>query len=302
MATGILLEAGTNEMELLVFRVGESIFGINVAKVRELIQRINTVKVPHSPHAVEGSFKLREEVLTLIDLGKYLNIAGDDREQNEGLIIIIELNETRCGLLVDAVEMIHRLSWDQIEPPTAYITDLGAPITATAMLDDRVVQVLDFETIIGELLGVGAMSFSGENVAENSASESCPAQILVADDSPTVRQTLESMLRMAGYEHVTLCSDGQQAWDTMLASKSSGKRFDIILSDVEMPKIDGLHLTARVKEDPDLASTPVILFSSIINEDTLNKGNSVGADAQVAKSDPKGLLEALERCLAANKV
>lgn len=300
MAHNILLEAGTNEMEMLVFRVGTGIYGINVAKVRELVQRIPTVHVPNSPPAIEGSFKLREEVLTLVNLGNYLKVSNDTSV--DGLIIIIELNQTRCGILVDAVEMIHRLHWNQVEPPCGFLAEFGTPITATAKVGDRVVLILDFETILGELLGANLLSdVKEETITKQIATQEAKpedARILVADDSLLVRQTVERVLQMAGFKEVVLANDGEDAWQKLVPTKEAGAaRFDLVLSDIEMPRVDGLHLTLRIKKDPDLAATPVVLFSSIISDDTVNKGNSVGADAQVAKSDTDGLVAALRECL-----
>jgi two-component system chemotaxis response regulator CheV len=280
---------------LLVFRVGETLFGINVAKVRELIQRVDVIKVPHAPPAVDGSFKLREEVLTLINLGRYLGI--DESESDSGLVIIVEMNKTRCGIWVDAVQQIHRLRWDQVAPPSDFLSSVNAPLTATATIEKQVVQVLDFETVVGELLGTGIQNLRDEAVP--GSDEPKDALVLVADDSVTVRDTLESVLRRAGYANLLLCGDGQQAWDVLEASRApGGTPVGAVLSDIEMPRIDGLHLTSRIREHPDLRETPVILFSSIIRDEHFNKGQSVGANAQVSKTDIAGLLGALEKCLA----
>lgn len=295
MAQGILLQSGTNEMELLVFRVGDTAYGVNVAKVRELIQRVPTVSIPHAPTAVEGSFKLREGVLSLINLGTYLNTPLDTR--TEGLIIIIELNETRCGILVDAVEMIHRLRWEQVEPPSPFLTQFGAPVTAVAKVGDRVVQILDFETILSELLGVQSVDLESVKAAP-STSPRQNAVVMVADDSPTVRQTVDALLRKMGVGEIILCVDGEDAWQKLQARKEQGlKPVDVLLSDVEMPRVDGLHLTVRIRHDANFADLRVILFSSIVSDETVHKSKSVGATAQVAKSDTKGLIEALDKCL-----
>lgn len=303
MSDGILLEAGTNELELLVFRVGDTFYGINVAKVRELVQRVNTVTVPHSPPSVEGSFRLREEVLTLVDLGKFLGKEttariGADNAKDEGLIIIIEFNTFRCGILVDAVEMIHRLRWDAVEPPSGLLADFGTPVTATARIDEKVVLILDFETIISELFGVGILS-EGEEEALEALPEHKDMRLLVADDSPTVRDTVEALLRGAGFEHLDMCADGQTAWESIEKAEPNGKGlpYDLVITDIEMPRMDGLHLTARIRENTKFGKMPVVLFSSVIRRETINKGQQVGADAQVAKSDREGLLQAIDECL-----
>jgi two-component system chemotaxis response regulator CheV len=296
MAHGILLEAGTNEMELLIFTVGGTGYGINVAKVRELLKRQTIITLPHAPSAIAGSFQLREEVLTLIDLREYLEFGRMPEEQ--GLIIIVELNHTRCGVLVDTVEMIHRLRWENVDPPSPMLIEGGAPVTSVCRLQERVILVLDFERIVGELLGVSQAALI-EAASVDSIKACVGASILVADDSAVVRRHLDTLLGNIGFERVTLCEDGESAWNELCRSIAAGEKlYDIVLTDIEMPRIDGHHLSVRIKEDPRLHSIPVILYSSVIHEDTLAKGRQVGAAAQVSKSDTPGLLRAIEQCLA----
>ena len=294
----ILLEAGTNEMELLVFRLADTFFGVNVAKVRELVQRVETVKVPHAPQAVEGSFRIREEVLSLVNLGKYLGLPAESLDGEAGLFIILELNRIRCGVLVDAVEMIHRLRWDDIEPPSDVLTGCGAPLTAVAKVDERVILILDFETILGELLGTGGVSVPEQDEKADKIPEFKDLRVLIVDDSATIRQVVENIMRKHGFEQLTLCGDGQHAWETLEQSKNGGgPLYDLVLSDIEMPRMDGLHLTARIKEDPTLRNTKVVLFSSIISKENANKGQKVGADAQVTKFDSGELLKSIQKVL-----
>ncbi len=296
MAQGILLESGTNEMELLIFRVGGTDYGINVAKVRELVKRLPVIALPQAPVAIAGSFRLREEVLTLIDLHTYLAI--EPMETDAGLIIIIELNNVRCGVLVDAVEMIHRLRWEQIDPPSPMLVSGGAPVTSVCRIQERVILVLDFERIVAELLGTEReMQADQAHVKAIAGSEG--ARILVADDSSTVRHRLEGVLAKAGFSSISFYEDGESAWNELKRNAGSGDApYDVVLTDIEMPRIDGHHLTVRIKQDPELQDIPVILYSSVIHEDTLAKGRSVGAAAQVSKSDTPGLMKALADCLA----
>ena len=294
--SGILLESGTNELELLVFRVGGIAYGINVAKVRELIRCVATVAVPHAPKGVAGSFKLRDEVLTLIDLPAYLEVepVGDPDYQ---LIIVIDLNSVRCGMLVEAVEMIHRIRWEQVDPPTQLLVDVGAPITAVARIEDRVIQILDFETVIGTLLGRGGTEVV-EQIPEHPIREHENLRLLVVDDSMSIRRAVERVLHSAGFTSITKASNGEEAWKIIEERASEeGLPFDMILSDIEMPRMDGLHLTQRIKSDPKLKAMPVLLFSSIIRPDTHNKGEAVGADAQVTKFQSNELVETIDRLL-----
>ncbi len=310
MGSGILLEAGINEMELLIFRLDNTTFGINVAKVREIIQRPETIAIPHSPEAVEGSFTLRDKVLTLVNLGHYFEMQGEETQKGEGLIIIVEFNDICCGVLVDGVEMIHRLHWDQIEPPSPYLMNLKAPVTGSVKVDEKTVLIADFETILAEILGIQLASpsedgeDSGPDEAKVHARENI--RILFADDSATLRSAVKRVLTKGGFTNLAVATDGQQAWDTIVQKKAEvgeGKNpFDLILTDIEMPRMDGLHLTSKIKQDPELRVIPVVLFSSLITEDNRRKGEAVGADAQVSKPDSDEMLHAVEECLAKSGV
>lgn len=296
MAEGILLEAGTNELEILVFKIGDVDFGINVAKVREIIEPKPTRSIPQSPEGVDGCFTLREEVLTLVNLRICLNMPKSKGPEAR-VVIILSMSDIHCAIIVDQVDMIHRISWENIEAPPEDFAGFGTPITGMAKVDGKVIMILDFEKILGDLLGQQLFT---DNVG--AASEDLDykesIRILVADDSPTIRDSVDNFLRESGFRDICLCSDGEEAWNTLQASYQQGKNaFDIVITDVEMPKMDGLHLTAKIKNTEGLRDTPVILFSSLIQDGNQNKGEQVGADAQVSKSDSNGLLAEMTRCL-----
>jgi len=199
-------------------------------------------------------------------------------------------------VLVDSVEMIHRFRWDEIEPPSGYLTSLGVPITGSAQVDGKTVLVADFETVIAEILGIRVKEV--EASGERSPVERSHVRILFADDSETLRTGIMRVLLKGGYQTVTLATDGQDAWEKLLARRDEpGGAFDLVLSDIEMPRMDGLHLTKRIKEDAQFRSIPVVLFSSLISADNLKKGRAVGADEQVSKPESNEMLMAIERCL-----
>lgn len=294
---GILLEAGTNELELLVFHCGGVAFGINVAKVKEIIRAVDTINVPCTPPAIEGSFKIRDEVLSLVNLSTYLDLGAVDVGKYDRLIIIVEMNNFRCGVLIDTVEQIHRIRWEDVEPPSGFFAASGAPITAVAKIGARVVQVLDFESILADLFGLAGAD--GQNL-EAIVPEKSFAQmkVMAVDDSPTIRMTMGNILKHVGFEDVTLCTDGQHAWETLTAQLGDdAKPFDLVLSDIEMPRMDGLHLTQRIKSHPELGRAKVILFSSIIRAETINKGRAVGADGQLTKFNTDDLVKEIARCV-----
>jgi two-component system, chemotaxis family, chemotaxis protein CheV len=292
---GILTESGTNEMELLVFRIGPTPYGINVAKVREIIPRDKCTTIPRSPKEIEGSFKVRDQVLTLVNLGKFFGTESELQSDDQGIIIIVEFNDIHCGVLVDKVERIHRLSWDDIVPPSEYFVDMDVPITGIVNLDEKVVLIIDFETIISKILGTQCISEPKDIDEMNKPNSHKEARLLLVDDSATLRNSLVKRLTQYGFENLTVCTDGLNAWETIDAQRD--EPFDLILSDIEMPQMDGLHLTSKIKSDPSLKDIPVVLFSSLITKDNLKKGTAVGANAQVSKPDSDGMIKAIETCL-----
>lgn len=304
MAKGILLESGTNEMELLVFRVGDARYGINVAKVREMIPKPETVHVPYAAPAVEGTFRLRDRIMTLINLRRYLE-AGEseaDAGARQQLIVVIEFNQLQCGVLVDAVDTIHRMHWKEIEPPSRFLEAMDAPVTGIAKPGDEIVMILDFERIVAEVLGLKDTEIEPQVAAPLKESHH-EVRVLIADDSGTIRAAVERVLRSAGFGQVTACTDGQEAWELLEKLRGGDEPpFDLVLSDIEMPRMDGLHLTSRIKSDESLRDMVVVLFSSLISDDNRKKGEQVGADAQVTKFQSDELIHAIDQLLIAHEV
>ncbi len=296
---GILLQAGTNELEVLVFTVGNTPYGINVAKIREIIQRQKTINIPNAPHSVEGSIKLRDEIISLINLGTHFGVRGSQTENGEGMIIVVEFNNIRCGILVDTVERIHRLSWNEITQPSDYLSKMNAPITATVNIENYTILIVDFETVISEVLGIECADIVDDVESDAKKEiESEEVRVIMADDSTIIRKTVERVLRKNNFNNLVICHDGQEVWQYMQAHYDDPDGpCDILVTDIEMPGMDGLHLTLKVKEDPKLKSIPVILFSSLINDDNLRKGKSVGADAQVSKPNSSEMIITIYDCL-----
>ncbi len=291
--SGILLKAGTNEMELLVFKLGDALFGVNVAKVREIVSRIPTINIPNSPAIVEGSFRLRDEVLSLINVGRHFGMQGPETLEGNGLIIVMEFTKQRCGILVDAVEQIYRISWEKIKPPSEYLTNFNAPITGVVNLEIGIVLIADFEKIIGETLGLS------QEIDEAARIKIGDLRILLAEDSSTIRKSLRSIFEKTGIQDLTVCSDGQEAWEKLNEMADQGAvPIDIVITDIEMPRLDGLTLTKNIKDSDRLRHLPVVLFSSIISSTNQKKGEQVGADAQVTKFEGDTLLRTIKEVLA----
>lgn len=286
----ILLESGTNEVEILVFRVGSYRLGINVAKVREILPSQRITRIPHAHRSVLGCFRLRETVVPCVSLQRHLD--QPEQASQQGNLILTEFNRCQIAFIVDAVERIHRISWEEISPVPSVMNEARSPVTAVVRLDGCLVSMLDFEFIAAEI----SQEDQTETVVENpSGIPREQARILIADDSQTVRFAVESTLRNSGYTQVRSFEHGGQVWDWLreeLAAHPEGKAVaELLVCDVEMPSMDGFHLTQNIKQHPRLKQLPVVLYSSILTPDNLKKGRAVGADAQVTKPELARLVE-----------
>jgi two-component system, chemotaxis family, chemotaxis protein CheV len=300
----ILLESGTNELEIVEFRIDECdskgnvipcFFGVNVAKVREIIRLPKLRKVLSGHSAISGMIKLRDQVITLIDLSQALNKNTDGIDADR--VIVLEFNRIVVGILVHSVSRIYRISWEHVEPPVKAIHD--ANITGVVKMEDRIILILDFEKIIGELSSTEALYTPGEDLmlAHSSVNRS-EKTILVADDSNFIRKTMCGSLREAGYK-VVEAENGEEAWEMVKAmqAKCTEKGADItdalnlIITDIEMPRMDGLHLTALIRKETGLDHIPVVIFSSLASEDNKLKWKDLGASGILTKPDLPNLVE-----------
>lgn len=292
----ILLESGTNELELLVFDVADYTFGINVAKVREVLPTAEITRLPKAHSSVRGVFKLRNQVIPCVSLLDHLGIVPT-RESSESTIILTDFNQQQTAFLVDAVERIHRLSWQNILSVPGLEALSHTPVTALARCDDRLIVMLDFEMILDD---VTDQYFRTDTVANPMGLPREKLRILLAEDSPTVREAVGNTLLASGYTQVTLFENGAEAWtwiEQRLAD-GDGDIADLVISDVEMPQVDGFHLTKRIKDHPVLRKVPVLLYSSIITPDNYKKGQAVGADAQVSKPELKQIVALADELIA----
>lgn len=283
MENNILLESGTNELEVLEFMVGQQSFGINIAKVSEILNYQPMIPVPDSPPEFEGVFTPRDKVISVIDLHKVLNKESGDPSHD--LLIICNFNQMDVGFHVSSVKGIQRISWEDIEKPPRISGDGTNNIaTGIAKLSDRIILILDFEKIVSDINHSAALDATGINQADSTKADK---HIVIAEDSPFLNTLIQNTLADAGYRNMVSFDNGKDAWDYISGHKAlPGNILDqisCVISDIEMPQMDGHHLTKLIKDDNVLCKIPVYLFSSLINEQMRAKGESVGADAQFSK-------------------
>lgn len=283
MENNILLESGTNELEVLEFVVGEQSFGINIAKVNEIMNYRKLISVPAAPAAFEGVFTPRDKVISVINLYEVLHKEGADAEHD--LLIICHFNQMDVGFHVTAVKGIQRISWEDIEKPPRISGDGSNNIaTGIAKLGDRIILILDFEKIVSDINRSAVLDTTGVTMAEAGNTEK---HIVIAEDSPFLNKLIQNALSDAGYKNVMAFDNGKDAWNYISGCKAKGinilDQISCVVSDIEMPQMDGHHLTKRIKDDDVLKKIPVYLFSSLIDDQMRVKGESVGADAQFSK-------------------
>ena len=296
MDTNILLESGTNELEILEFTLGENHYGINVAKIREILQYQPITPVPNSHPSVEGIFMPRDTMITVISLRSCL---GMEPTEDEGLFIITNFNKLNIAFHVDQVIGIHRVSWEAIIKPDSTINTKGASTsTGVIKLEDKLVVILDFESVVSEISPETGLRVNDvDQMTERDRNES---PILIAEDSPLLSKLITECLKKAGYTNLIVTADGQEAWDKLQELNASGdiqKNVHCIVTDIEMPRMDGHRLTKLVKSNDDMKNIPLVIFSSLVNEEMRRKGELLGADAQLTKPEIGQLVGAIDKLI-----
>ena len=295
MDSKILLENGTNELEILEFKLGNNSYGINVAKIREIITYQAVTPVPNAHPSVEGIFMPRDKMITAISLKNALQMG--DEESNDGLFIITNFNKLDVAFHVDRVMGIHRVNWTEIIRPDATVNnEVEGVSTGIVKFDDRLVIILDFEKIVSDIspeTGLRMTDLDGLGPRERSL-----VPIVIAEDSHLLNKLISDALTAAGYVNVKRTEDGKQAWDYIVEAKESGtlkEKVQLVITDIEMPQMDGHRLTHMIKTDDKLKHIPVVIFSSLVNEEMRVKGEDLGADAQLSKPEIGNLVRIIDQ-------
>lgn len=293
--TGILLDSGTNEIEIMEFTIGGDTFGINVAKVKEIMRNSTVKMMPHAHFAVEGVFKPRDILLTVINLPKYLGF-DDTVDKSKSLFIVTSFNHMNVAFRVDTVVGINRISWQDIEKPdrTIYGGSEGVA-TGIAHCKDHLITILDFEKIVADIspetsIQVSDVTRMGERVEDNHP-------IVIAEDSMLLAKMILECLHQAGFTNVKKFDNGEDAWKYLNGLPKDQNLLDMVscvITDIEMPQMDGHRLTKLIKSNDFLKAVPVIIFSSLIDEQMYKKGQELGANAQLSKPDISQLVQILD--------
>ena len=299
METKILLENGTNELEILEFKLDGNVYGINVAKIKEIITYQPVTPVPNAHPSIEGIFMPRDTMITAIDLK---NCLQRGKSTEGGLFIITNFNKLDIAFHVDSVVGIHRVSWKDIIKPGATVSTTEDSIsTGIVKIEDRLIIILDFEKIVSDINPETGLKST--EIDEMGYRERTDIPVLVAEDSVLLNKLIVDSLKKAGYVNLIHTENGQEAYDLIQKFKEQGsldKHVKCIITDIEMPLMDGHRLTKLVKEDSETRHIPVIIFSSLVNDEMRRKGEALGADAQLSKPEignPVRMVDSLVRDL-----
>ncbi len=297
METNILMESGTNELEVLEFTIGNNHYGINVAKVKEIVPFNYVTPVPNAHPCVEGIFMPRDTMITVIDLSKVIK-AAPSQDVNKDMFIITNFNNLNVAFHVHTVVGIHRVSWADIITPDSTVSNADSGIaTGIVKISNQLIIILDFERIVSDISPETGLKVSDIDALEGR--ERNNSHVVMAEDSPLLMALLSDSLKKAGYTNLTCCVNGQEVWDYMCKVKRGEVPNDVkcIITDIEMPLMDGHRLTKLVKSDEALSKIPVIIFSSLINEQMRKKGESLGADVQLSKPEIGLLVNEIDKLL-----
>ena len=296
---GILLESGTNEIEIMEFTIDNNLYGINVAKVREIIMSAPVKPMPHAHPAVEGIFKPRDIVITVVDLPRYLGVEKEKTAKD--LFIVTNFNKMYIAFRVHTVVGISRISWTDIQKPDKTVSGGSEGVaTGIAQCGEDLVTILDFERIVAEIAPETTIQVDEiEAMGPRSRSDE---PIWIAEDSILLSKMIEDCLHKAGYINLKMFPNGRELWEALNALPQYGslqKQVALVITDIEMPQMDGHRLTKLIKSSPRFQPIPLIIFSSLISEEMRIKGRQLGADEQMSKPEIGHLVDVMDHLLAA---
>ncbi|EKF9303986.1 chemotaxis protein CheV [Vibrio cholerae] len=303
----ILTESGTNELEIIEFHLEKVLpdgrtktcyYGINVAKVREVIRVPETTDYPNAqPHMI-GVFSSREILTPLVDLAGWLGVPTST-DISKKYVIVTDFNRMTNGFLIDSISRIHRISWNDVESPSQFL-EAGEQdcVVAVVRQDKKLIMILDFEKIIADINPELSMEKYDVTVDrkvdlnQRMVTKRNAKTIMVVDDSAFIRSLIQDTLSSAGY-NIIACKDGGEAHEKLMELKQAAKEenvpvselVDAVVTDVEMPRMDGMHLIKRLRDDDSYSSMPIVMFSSLMSDDNRAKALALGANDTLTKPE-----------------
>lgn len=295
-SSDILLESGTGEVELLEFVISNKHYAINIIKVKEVLELTldSITKMPDSHPNIAGLILCRNEIIPLVDL-KYV-LEKENKTDKLFKVILCEFNKLKVAFCIDEVIGVHRIKWEQILKPNEI--SISSLIIGNILLNDKIILLLDFEKIVTDICP--STGISEDRIVNVQYKDRSNIKLVIADDSPLIRKLVKDTLLKAGFKSLRMFDDGKQALSYLEdISNEKGNNFtsevQILITDIEMPQMDGFTLTRKIKEHPILKKLPVIIFSSLITGELKHKGEGVGANAQLSKPEIGELVDIIDK-------
>ncbi len=304
----ILLETGTNEMEIIEFYLGSQSFGINVHKLKEIItfDKEALTKVPGRGDGMLGTLLLRGSTIPLIDLKSHIGHKEIETDKDlRRVVLVCEFNDRINGFKVDGVNQIHRVSWEDVQPMATFIDQYRPRFTGSVNIEDREILIVDLEHIVTEFDSEATLDYEA-NLNTYIMREKQPhsregMKLMMAEDSALIRNGIKKVLTSSNYVNLEVFVDGQQCYDRLMQIRQKvidGEKLNdlvnLLISDIEMPRMDGLTLCKKIKDDPIIKDIKVIMFSSLINEQMVSKCEQVGANGYATKPQIPYLVEMMD--------
>jgi two-component system chemotaxis response regulator CheV len=293
----------TSILELLEFTISGNLFGINVSKVTEIMKYRQITPMASSHPCVEGVFMPRDKIVTIIDLPKFIGLpAREDSERD--ILMLTNFSSMDAAFHVHTVEAMHRINWSDVEKPDSTVYGgKDSLVTGNAKIGSKLVTIIDFERILFDINPETGLHFS--EISDPGTHKRGAHPIVIAEDSAFLQRMLTEAMGAAGYSNVRSFSNGQEAWEYLEKAREDcasqhipiESKVAAVITDIEMPRMDGHHLTKLVKNDPFLKKAPVIVFSSLIDESMRLRGESLGVDAHLSKPQIGNLVSTLDRLI-----
>ena len=290
----------TSVLQLMEFTIAGNSFGINVAKVTEIMRRCPITHMTLSHPCIEGIFKPRDRIITVINLPRYMAMPDNENPEHD-MFMLTNFDSVNAAFLVHTVEGMHQIKWSNVERPSSVIYgDMDSVITGTTKIDDRIITIIDFEKVLYDINPETGLQLSEVRVLDDRDRSEKP--IVCVEDSVFLRKMILQAMEMAGYTKVTAFDNGQDAWDYLKKCRDDCKigrmpiesMVSILITDIEMPRMDGHHLSKLVKNDDFLRKIPILVFSSLIDEAQKLQGQKVGVDAHLSKPQIGKLISTID--------